>query len=281
MRTLTFGFLNLNFPPASNAPPLDVVKAAGDAGFKSVGVRLTGRRVEDTPWEPVIGNKSRINDIRREAADRGMHISSTTSYGFFPDLPMDAHKRTLDATAELGSDLVVLNVYYEDHDALAKDLAEFCKAAEKYNIRAGVEFMPFSGLRTMQQTTRVLQKAGSDNAGIILDALHLVRSGGSVADIRTLDPKKIFLGQLCDAKDIKSKRTDDELRAEARAAREYPGEGDVPLHDFIRALPENMEIEIEVPRSDHNGLSLADRARKIGGIFRDYMDGYEKAMSGR
>ena len=59
-RTLTFGFLNLNYPPAANAPPLEVIEAAAAAGFDSVGVRITGRRLED-PYVDIVRNSSGEN----------------------------------------------------------------------------------------------------------------------------------------------------------------------------------------------------------------------------
>src|SRR5437763_3086445 len=153
MRTLTFGFLNLNFPPAGNAPPLDVIDAAAAAGFRSVGLRITGRRVED-PYAPVVGSATAIAALRERAAAAGMRLSSMTGYGFFPDLPLEAHTRVLEATARLGCDLVVLNVYYDDHDAFADALARLCEQAAAHGVRVGVEFMPFSGLRTLSQAQR-------------------------------------------------------------------------------------------------------------------------------
>jgi sugar phosphate isomerase/epimerase len=40
---------------------------------------------------------------------------------------------------------------------------------------------------------------GESGGGIIIDPLHLQRSGGTPADVRSLDPKLIAYCQLCDA----------------------------------------------------------------------------------
>jgi len=280
MRTLTFGFLNLNILPAGNAPPLEVIDAAAAAGFRSAGLRISGRRIED-PCVPVIGNDRAIAELRERAQARGVRLSSITGYGFFPDVPYDAQVRVLDATARLGADLVILNVYYEDHAAFAEELARLCEAAAAHGIRVGVEFMPFSGLRTLPEARRAVERSGATNAGYIIDALHLMRSGGTPQDVASLDPARIFLGQLCDADARRERPSDDELRAEARAHRLYPGEGDAPLHALLDALPADLELEIEVPRSDQEGWPLAERARKAGSTFRAYLDTYAAAARRR
>ena len=275
MRTLTFGFLSLNYPPAGNAAPLDVIEAAAAAGFDSAGLRITGRRVEDE-YVSIVGNPSAIAMLRDRAKASGMRISSITGYGFFPDLPFDHHARVLETAERLDSSLIVLNVYYEDHDAFADALARLCERAAAHRLRVGVEFMPFSGLRTLAQAERAIARSAAVNAGYVIDALHLMRSGGTPQDVARIDSSRIFLGQLCDAAAKREPPTIDELRAEARAHRLYPGEGDAPLHELLDVLPGNLEIEVEVPRSDYGDRTLAQRARKTGDCFRAYMADYRR-----
>lgn len=51
MRRLTLGFLN-----CAEVARQDLVSVAADAGFESVGIRITGRRIGD-PYAEVIGNQ--------------------------------------------------------------------------------------------------------------------------------------------------------------------------------------------------------------------------------
>lgn len=260
MRVLTMGFLSLNRPPAGNAPPLETVEAAADGGFRSVGIRITGRRPEDE-YTPVVSNPAMIKAIRNRASDRGLRLSSTIGYGFFPDLKMDEHARVLEATAALGVDLIMLNVYFDQPLAFADVFAEFCALAAPHRIRVGIEFMPFSGVKTLEETDRIITESGAANGGIIVDALHLARSGGSPRDFAQIDPARIYICQICDGRRTAKRPTDDELRAEARAHRLYLGEGDFPLRELVAALPPDIELEYEVPRSDHERLSLSERAK--------------------
>jgi sugar phosphate isomerase/epimerase len=222
-----------------------------------------------------------VAEVRQLAADRGVRISSVTGYGLFPDVQLTHQERVIETAVALGCTLVMVNVYYDDHGAFTEALAQLADRAERHGVRLGVEFMPFSGLRTLSDTERAIERVDRRNVGYVIDALHLMRSGGTPGDVRRLDPERIFLGQLCDAKRKAVPPSDDELRAEARAHREYPGEGDAPLYDLLSALPDNLEIEIEVPRSDFEAMSFAERAREIGNRFRRYMAEYDNRLARR
>ena len=64
------------------------------------------------------------------------------------------------------------------------------------------------------------------------------------------DAGGIIFAQLCDARKWTGPRTDERLLHEARTARLPAGTGDLPLFDFLDALPPGTEIEYEVARAD-------------------------------
>jgi sugar phosphate isomerase/epimerase len=276
MRTLTYGFLNLNSRAGAVVTPLEVLKAAHAADFNSVGLRATGRRPEDA-FPGLVGDQDALAAVVAGAKARNMRISSFTGSGFFPDVSTDAHVRLLDSAASAGVDLVIANVYYTDHAAFSDQLNEVGVAARERGIRVGVEFMPFSGLRTLAQCNDVLAKCEMDNVGVVLDALHLTRSGGAIADIAAVDPSRIMLGQICDVREVGAPRTDEQLMAEARENREYPGTGGVDLFGFIDALPHGMELEIEVPRRETLDLPSEERASRMGSLYRTFIAEYEES----
>jgi sugar phosphate isomerase/epimerase len=79
-----------------------------------------------------------------------------------------------------------------------------------------------------------------------MDSLHLARSGGVPADIRTTPPALVRAAQICDGP-LTSPPNRDAIIAEARENRLPPGEGGLPLIDFLRALPPGTAISAEVP----------------------------------
>ena len=94
--------------------------------------------------------------------------------------------------------------------------------------------------------------------GLAVDLLHLVRSGGAPDDIAAIPQELIFYAQFCDSNDLSANQ---DYATEAGSHRLTPGEGKLPIQEFIQALPKNIPIEIEVPQPP-NG-SAAKRINDI------------------
>jgi sugar phosphate isomerase/epimerase len=127
-------------------------------------------------------------------------------------------------------------------------------------VRIALEFMPMSTLKSIADTQRVIADSGGRNVGLLIDSLHLARSGAGVADVRALDPECIYLTQLCDAPAVRSPATT--LFDEAMAGRMYLGDGGLDLRGLVAALPPDAEIELETPVVADAALPPAERARR-------------------
>ena len=262
----TLGYLTLD------ADPLETIDAAAEAGFKSVGIRITGRRVAD-PYTQVVGNRQAIAAIRRRIADTGLTLSNISAYHLYPDVGVDHMKGVIETVLELGAGIMVANSYDPDERSYVEKVRRYCELGAAGNVRVAVEFMRYSAMKTIQDAARVVRSVAHPNAGILVDALHLARSGGTPADIRALDPTSIVFAQLCDAKAVHGVPSEDALRHEARTGRLYPGDGALPLREFLAALPAGTEIEYEVPRQDLGALTLAEKARVAYSAFMTFLDG--------
>jgi sugar phosphate isomerase/epimerase len=88
--------------------------------------------------------------------------------------------------------------------------------------------------------------------------MHLYRSGSTTADLAAIDPGRIRYAQLCDVPLVPLIA---EYADEARFDRRAPGEGELPLADFVRAIPKDVMIGLEIPQRAlvEQGLSAADR----------------------
>ena len=261
----TLGYLTLD------APPADTIDAAAAAGWSSVGIRITGRRRAD-PYAQVIGNRAAIADLKKRAADQGLLLSNISAYHFYPDVSLDDLARVMDTVIDLGSKIVVANSYDPDEGAYVEKLRRYCEHGRAAGVRVAVEFMKYSAVRSIHDAKRVIERVGAPNLGYLIDPLHLARSGGTPADVRAADPARIVFVQLCDARLPRREPTTDELRHEARTGRLFPGDGELPLPEFIAALPPGTEIEYEVPRQDLAALTLAERARVAYSVCNAYLD---------
>ncbi|HZQ59944.1 MAG TPA: sugar phosphate isomerase/epimerase [Casimicrobiaceae bacterium] len=266
MPILTLGWLTL-----LNTKTADVITAAAESNFKSVSIRITGRKLSDG-YEPIVGNPATMRELRRRLDDNGLRLSNTSVYHLSPDIRLEHVLPAMDATVELGTKIMVATCTDPDHERWVRFMQRYCEAAAQRGITLALEFVPFSEAKTIEVGYDLVLRTGADNFGLLIDPLHLSRSGGTPADIAKVDPKRIVFVQLCDA--VAQRPPPDQLAHEARTGRRYPGDGALPLYDFLDALPDAIEIECEMPRSEDAHLSGIEQARHAGAAIRSFLDAY-------
>jgi sugar phosphate isomerase/epimerase len=106
--------------------------------------------------------------------------------------------------------------------------------------------MAWRQVASLPDAVRVVEAAGRPNGAVLIDALHLARTGGSPEDVRAVPPGLIRHAQLCDAP-AEAPRSMDAIIQEARAGRLLPGDGALPLAALVAALPPTTPLSIEVP----------------------------------
>lgn len=267
------GILSLGNSTLFNASPIETINAAAAGGFDAVGIRVTGRKHGDGSFA-VIGNAPIIRDLRQRRDDTGVAITHVTAYWVTPDLTLAEFLPVIDTAVELGAGMIGVNCGYTDEARFVSFMAAYCEAAAKHRLKLVLEFMPFSGAKTLEQGVRMIEETGQPNLGLMVDPLHLARSGGVPADLKKVDPGLIYMVQLCDAP--LEKPAGLELRAEALTDRLYPGEGGLPLHDLLDAVPPDVQIDVEAPCRQHAGLTPDEQARMAGERCRTFLAAYFK-----
>jgi sugar phosphate isomerase/epimerase len=266
MPQLTLGWLTL-----LNTQPPDVITAAAEAGFKSVSIRITGRKLGDD-FMKIVGNKPVMQDLKKRLKDGGLRLSNTSVYHMSPDITLDDVRPAIEASAELGAAIMVATCTDQDHARWTQFIGRVCEEAGKHGLKVALEFVPFSQCRTIEAGSAIVRNVGASNFGLLIDPLHLARSGGSPADIGKVDPKHIVFVQLCDA--AAKAPPFEGLPNEARTGRFYPGDGALPLYDFLDALPPGIEIECEMPRIDFEKLPAAEQAKRSHAALQTYLGAY-------
>lgn len=129
---------------------------------------------------------------------------------------------------------------------MAESLAAVCDVAATYGLGVDIEFMGWRRVDSLGEAIRVLEAAQVRNGGVLIDALHLARTGGSPADLKAVSPGLIRSVQICDAPAAGPCDEAGVIR-EARSGRLPPGEGELPLPELVAALPAEAAISVEVP----------------------------------
>src|SRR6185369_10339931 len=149
-----------------------------------------------------------------------------------------------------------------DEARLADRFAAFCDLAASYGLGADLEFMPWTDAKDLRQAVRIVERAGRDNAGVLIDAFHLSRSRSRIEDIAMIAPSRLRFMQLCDVP-AAIPTTMDAILAEARTERLFPGEGGVDLLHLLRAVPRDIPLSLEVPTHTlARTVGATERARR-------------------
>ncbi|MDB5545371.1 MAG: hypothetical protein JWO64_2520, partial [Hyphomicrobiales bacterium] len=243
-----------------DAGPAGQIRAAHAGGFKAVGLRLNPL----LPGDPAVAGAPLEAEVVALMRETGLSLLEVGVFPIKPDMDVAALAPVLRLSAALGAQFIVCPV--EDADE-ARRLATFralCDLAGTFGLGALIEFNPYSACRSLKTAREMALAAQRANAALVIDLLHLSRSGGTAADLARIEPELLRLVHYCDAAPMpEGERTFDELRAESRTARRLPGEGVLPLRELLAALPEGTPVSVEAPSQSLIGLSAVDRARKV------------------
>ncbi len=268
--------LSLAYLSVPGSHPIAHIEAAAEAGFDAVGLRTVAPL--GLALNPqIIGNKSLIHEIKQACERTGISVADAELLTLTGHTVIEEMHPALAVAAELGC--TYMQVVSEDSDwSRAVDhFAALCDEAKRYGMRMALEFMRWRSVKSIQEAARFVAEAGKDNGGILLDTLHLSRSGGSPAAVASIPKEKIFYVQLCDAPTEMPR--DEDILAEARCGRMYPGQGGLWLKELMDVVPDNILISLEVPRAEDQHLSVNTRAKNAADAIHRYLSQYRSKSS--
>lgn len=239
------------------ADPVELVEIAAQANFDAVGLRIQPPLPGDTV-QPVVGEPAIQRAIRRALADTGVMLLDVEAFWLSPNSNLDDFKRGYETGAELGARFALIVGNDPDRGRLSDQFARTCADALAFGLVPILEFIPYSAVRTLSEARELIERSGAKGAGLLVDALHLSRSGGSPADIGGLPADLFKYIHLCDAPLIPP--PSEQLRPEARGGRQYPGDGGLWLEDLLAAFPADLPVAVEAPSAKHASLPLAEQA---------------------
>ncbi|WP_382309771.1 sugar phosphate isomerase/epimerase family protein [Herbiconiux sp. UC225_62] len=229
-----------------NRPFREQVDAAAAGGFSRMAV--SPENYADTVASGMVAK-----DMRRYAADRGVafgFLDSLWSWapvsGRLDDQVDEGLRRRWATTVDTSLDIcdilevgsIVVCAGYDadtvEQSRLADCFAQLCAKAWTRDLRVEIEPMPFFGCWDVTDAWRLISDAELPrNAGIILDAWHFYRAGSTPEMLASIPGEFLQTLQLVDAgaKPASVSLIDDCMRY-----RLFPGEGELPLTEFVQAV---------------------------------------------
>lgn len=217
--------------PGSLDEKLDAIRNAGFDGIEifeqdfiadsrtpqEVGQLIRDQGLEITLFQPFRDFEGLTGDLRVRAFDRAQH--------------------KFDTMAELGTELILFCSSLHPQalggiDRAADDFAELGEIAAARRIRIGYEALAWGRhVNDHRDAWEIVRRADHPNIGLVLDSFHTLGRRIDPDTIRRIPGDKIFFVQLADAPMIEM-----DLLYWSRHFRNMPGEGDLPIVDFMRGV---------------------------------------------
>lgn len=256
--------LSLAHLTALDVAPAALFDLAAVTGYQSVGIRILPAAPGAIAYQLTPAS---VAEWRARARDAGVGVYDVEFIPLTPDVQVETYAPALTLAAELGAQR--LNVSGDDTNfaRLVDRFGAICDLAAQSGLVVDLEFMRFRVLANLAQAVALVTKTGHANGKVLLDLLHFHRSGGTAEQL-VATPADLFGSvQLCDAK--LADPGDAAVVAEAREGRLLPGEGELPLLDFLNALPPNIPMSVEVPTSaTHPSWDAHERAQRASAASR-------------
>ncbi|HLI16244.1 MAG TPA: TIM barrel protein [Acidimicrobiales bacterium] len=233
------------------ATPAEAVSLAAAAGYDAVGVRCDER----------LATPRALEETARRLEATGLWALDLEVVRIRPGDDAEATRALVAVGERLRARYVLVVSEDPDPGRTTARFFETCELAAEAGLRAALEFMAFTTVRTLAEALAVVEAAGHPAGGVVVDPLHLARSGGNPGELAGVERRLLAYLQLCDAPG-RAPTGEDALATEARHHRLLPGTGELPLRAFLAAAP-RLAVSVEVPSDElraRHGTALAPLA---------------------
>lgn len=231
-----------------------VAQAAAAAGYRHFGVTVddawseaTTKAVQALQGEHDLG----VLDVEVVWLEPGARIS-------------DLHRKIVAVGAALGARNVLLVSAEPDEARVAAAMHSLCELAAPAGMRVALEFLRITAITRPSQALRIARAVGHPGAAVLVDTLHLARSGESAQVLQGAADLLPYL-QLCDGP-LDYDETPDGLLTDALDRRSAAGEGELPLADALQLNP-GAPLSVEV-RSQLYRERYPDPAQRASAILQ-------------
>ena len=255
-------------------PPDEYVNLAADLGCQHIGISLTPvipQNPHNYPAWSMVDDAGLRRKVKAALADRGVKPAIGEGFWIVPGADIRDSQRKLDLLCELGVPAINAISLEPDQARSFDQFAAIVEMAEAAGVDTTVEFAPIMGPRDIPGTLALLRHVNRPSFRMLVDTLHVARSGGTAKDVAALDPKVIGYVQLCDAP---AAFTMEQYGNEASFQRMPPGSGELPLFDILKVLPKDVPIGLEIPM-----LKEAQAGKSLRECLGSCVEGAKKLLA--
>jgi sugar phosphate isomerase/epimerase len=217
--------------------PVETIRAAAAGSWDMVGLW-----VDPDSWTDAM-----TADVCAAFAETGLSAIDVEVIWIQPG-PLDpAHLRILDVGLAIGAANALVVSSDKDTSATIEKFAALCAHVAGTSLRVALEFGLFSEVKTIHAANAILDAVDHPSAALLVDTLHLSRSGSTAADVAATPRHRLTYAQICDAPASGPDTLDGSaILEEARWDRLQVGEGALDIAGMIAALPPGIPLSVEL-----------------------------------
>lgn len=228
-------------------PPVEFVELAADLGCGHVGIALApmaGYNPHNYPdWS--LRDDAALRRAMVSALDnRGVGIGMVEGFALVPDHDIRACAADLDLVRELGATRIACVSLDKDLQRTIEGFAVLAEMAGERGLLVSAEMGSLGPYGLVGAALEMAAGIGRGNFSLMLDAMHYFRMDNSLEQLAAFDPALIGYVQLCD---VPWKRRFETYMEEAMYERMVPGQGELPLREFVALLPADVVVSLEIP----------------------------------
>ena len=250
MRPLCLDHLTL-----SDLTALELIEVAST--LECAAVSLFIKPLPLGPYCDLINDLPARAEVLKALRDTKLGVGIVEPFMLEEATDWDELERIADLTAELGGRINALG-FDQELARLRDGMGRLAGLATKVGVEMTIEAFPLSAVRTQADALDLALSSGS-HVGLCVDTLHVIRSGGSWADVAKLPADRILHIQLDDG----PREPPADRYREATIARLPPGEGEFDLPSFVSLVPKTATVAVEAPFIAPSGMTPLERGRRV------------------
>jgi sugar phosphate isomerase/epimerase len=231
----------------SLSPP-ELIWTAARAGYQFVSLRPIPVGAPNEPLHPFATDRALLARTKAAMAATGVGLLDIEVARIVKEVTPRAYLFALEAAAELGGRHVLSSAWCDDRPYILEFFSELCGLAQPFGLTVDLEFVTWSGIRTLDEAVEVVTQARCPNAGIVVDTLHFDRCHAELEKLSSLPREWFHFAQISDAPASYSTEREELIRI-GRAERLYLGEGGIDIASILGRLPD-VPLSIEIPNTE-------------------------------
>jgi len=236
--------------PGTN--PMDQIKIAKESGYDFVSLRTIPMHLPGEPEFFLDKDPQLFEATKKALKEYDMPLMDIELARVRKDLDIEEYKPAFEKAAELGGTDVLGSIWDRDKAWYTDTAGKIADMAKEFGLCYNIEFLPWAGVRNLQEDISLIDNLARDNVFVMVDTLHAGRAGVTGQELARTPRKYFRFIHLCDGPagpdgdPVLDNIKDDLMLYTAREARFYPGEGVMDIAGMVKAMPE-IPLSIELP----------------------------------